>query len=1646
MKKLWLYALSICSVLLVGCNNGDDGLLDVPEGWAHKAVSLAVTPKTADIPMGLTQQLEADAVLETGQTVRVTTDSHLTWTSSDAAIATVDAAGLVTGVTKGTVTITAEGINNDGSRVSDTATITVTDAIAVDLTVTPRTKLIAQGLTQQYKAEALMSDGNVIDVTANANLTWSSSDTAIATISNGSDKGLATGVAKGITDIKAEGTVGSVTLSDTVKLTVSDATITDFVVSPATSSVPVGFEQPFTAEVVLSDNTIQDVTEQSTWTTSDPGTALVSDTAGTKGIAQGRAVSATPADIKAVFTLGSNTYTDSGKLTVTDETVTAFEVMPATASVPVNLTQAFIAKATLNTGRVMDVTEASTTSWTTSDGAIASIDNGSHKGLATGESAGSVTVTATATIAGTVHQDDAALSVTNATVTGIQVTPANETTAVGLSKPFTAIAQLSDGNTRDITADPATNWSTDNHDIATISNTAGFNGIAKGEAPGDVTVTASYNSGTTPMAGTAHLTVTDATITAIQVEPAVASTPVGLSKSFTATAILSDNTTQDITTDPYLSWTSSDSAIATISNGSNKGEALGEQVGTVTITAAFEIGGGLERGTATLHVTDAIVTKLQVTPKAETTIKGLSKSFTAIATLSDNSTVDVTNNAALSWSSSDTSIADITTGLSTGSGVATGINLGRVTIKAYGTNNGQTFEDTATLDVIAADVVRIEVAPKTATTPIGLTQSFTATAVLSNNDIIDITNDVALSWDSSDPTIATIASNQASGNGVATGVNVGTTTIKAQGTVNGTLFSDTATLNVTDAVITALEVTPVTATTPIGLTQQFIAKAILSDGITTINVTNEPAINWSIDDTSIATIDTDGLATGVLKGTVTVKASGTTPEGTDVEGTATLNVTDAVITSLQVTPPSESTPIGLTQGFIATAYFSDGTGSQDVTNDPAISWNTSDRNIATIESSNASGGNGVATGVALGSVTVTASGTTPEGTYLEGTASLAVTDAIAMGLQITPADETTPVGLSKPFEARALMSDGSSPVVTEDVDWSVSEPLIASINNTAGSKGEATGLNIGDTTITAQGVIGGESVSGMATLHVINAIAQSMEVKPATASIANGLTQQFIAEITLSDGTTVNDVTLDPATSWVSSTSVATIDGDGLATGQEVGTTDITASGTYDGIMLQDTATLTVTPATISSIEVTPASSTVPAGRTQQFTAIATMTDGTTPDITDDPDTTWQSSDTSIATITSSQASGNGLATGVTSNPTAQTITATNSGMSGMAQLTVTDAELLSIEVEPTAVEVAVGDTATLTAWGTYSDTATPADRRDITADVGWTGQDTTYATVSGGTVTGVAEGTTETQATLDGIVSNLVPITVTPPPVLVAITIDPRVIELSDRTPEMPLTATGYYDDGSDKDITGDVSWVVSQASLVNNSGSEERVDRIEMEANVVRPIGPDTATYRYIYEEAAVVAELDGVQSLPATVLQCMSAYGDPGYGTCYMEYDHELIVGSKTYTMYSAVAYSAYSYDAPWYYPTTKGTDADTGATYPELPDVRGNLDEACRDVLGPKYGTSAMDARGPGIDDLVDLNGIAVTRNYGPFRYMPGSAGEFEYVYNLVSEDSAAPHLPDGRLADGWAVSPGASTITLAPRYTFAGGASAICVME
>ncbi|EPW1047447.1 TPA: Ig-like domain-containing protein [Vibrio parahaemolyticus] len=1431
MKTLWFYTITLLSLLLVGCNNGDDGLLDIPSGWSHKAVSLAVTPKSASIPMGLTQQLEADAVLNTGQTVRVTTDSHLTWTSSDAAIATVDAAGLVTGVTQGTVTITAEGINNDGSRVSDIATITVTDAIATALTVTPKTKNLAKGLTQDYKAEALMSTGQVIDVTENAQLTWSSLNTTIATISNTTgSQGVAQSLEKGTATIKAEGTVNGVTLSDTATLTVGDAVVTNIVVTPVNTSVPVGLEKAFTADAVMTDGTTQNVTEEATWTTADPGTALVSDTAGTKGIAEGRAVSATPVEITAAITIDGTDFSASGHLTVTDAVITGFAIEPNTASVPKGLVQNFLAKATLSDGDIVDVTEHANVSWTSSDTAIASISNSTGtKGQATGEAVGVATITATATVAGNTWQDTATLSVTNAIVSSIQVTPANDTTPVGLTKPFTATATFSDNSTRDITADSTLSWSTDNTSIATISNTVGNKGVAKGEAIGSVTITATDTSGPSAVQGTATLDVTEAVITALQVSPPTATVPNGLTQQYTATAILSDNSTQDVTTDPAISWTTNNTAVASISNNAaDKGTAKGESVGgPVTITATGSVGGQTLQATATITVTNAVVSRLQVTPTTETTPVGLSKSFIARAFFSDNTSLDVTDNAAVNWSSSDTNIATITTGQASDNGVAKGEAPGVVTIKASGSSNGSDFEGQATLTVTAAEVASMVVTPASDTTPIGLSKPFTATVTLTDGTPINVTDDPAISWSSSDPTIATIETGNASGgNGVATGVNLGTVTITAQGTANGTTFTETAQLTVTNAVITALQVTPPTESTPIGLSKPFTATAILSDGSGTLDVTNEAAISWSSSDPSIATIVTgqasgNGVATGAKTGTVTITASGTTPEGTPVQGTATLEVTDTIITSLAVAPVSETVAKGLEQQFTATAYLSDGIHSIDVTNDPAISWTTDNAAVSVSAS-------GLAKGEAVGSANVIATGTTPEGATLSDSGVLNVTAATVKKLQVTPPNDTTPIGLNKQFTATAILTDNSTQPVTDNalISWSSSDPTIATITTgLASGNGLATGAATGSVTIKAQGTVGSESFEGTATLDVTSAVpvANSLEITPVDPSIAKGTDQQFTAQYTLTDGTPV-DVTNDPATSWTSDdTSIATItsslaSGNGLAHGAETGMVTITAGGTYSGVDLEATTLLTVTAAEIASIEVTPNPAEIAKGRTQQFTATATMTDGAPQDITTDSGTSWVSTNTTTANISTSGADmgkASGDEVGIT------LIKATNSGMTGEAGLTVTNAVLEAIIVTPDPLNIGVGPTNSgdLIATGVYSDGTTP----DITDQVDWVSSDMDIATVNSdgtnnGLVTGVVAGsTTATASRLNtegvNISSNVVTVNVAR--ALVNITIDPENVTL-DPKETVSLTAWGTYNDSATpENITNLVDWNIVDPTI---------------------------------------------------------------------------------------------------------------------------------------------------------------------------------------------------------------------------------------
>ena len=191
--------------------------------------------------------------------------------------------------------------------------------------------------------------------------------------------------------------------------------------------------------------------------------------------------------------------------------------------------------------------------------------------------------------------------------------------------------------------------------------------------------------------------------------------------------------------------------------------------------------------------------------------------------------------------------------------------------------------------------------------------------------------------------------------------------------------------------ITNLQITPSQSRIPAGLQQQFMAKVTLDDGAIT-DATDGVSVQWNSSDASIVTVDGTGRAIAVGAGVASIKAT-TTENGKVLEASARLEVTDAVVTDLALTPttassmpPSASQPI-VTAVFVANGTLSDGS-LLDLTNNPALNWSSSDEAVATV--SNTVGGKGVATTVGAGITTVTASGVL-NGQNFSATADLTVT-------------------------------------------------------------------------------------------------------------------------------------------------------------------------------------------------------------------------------------------------------------------------------------------------------------------------------------------------------------------------------------------------------------------------------------------------------------------------------------------------------------------------------------------------------------------------------------------------------------------------------------------------------------------------------
>jgi uncharacterized protein YjdB len=840
--------------------------------------------------------------------------------------------------------------------------------------------------------------------------------------------------------------------------------------------------------------------------------------------------------------------------------------------------------------------------WASATPSVATISNNAgSQGLATGVAAGTSTISAK--LNGIT--ETTVLSVANIVLQSIAVTPANPSVAAGTTTQFTATGTFSDNSTQTLTDEVV--WASAAPSIATISNASGSNGLATGVKAGPASISATFEGVT----GSTVLTVSAAVLQSIAVTPADPSIPNGTTEQFTATGTFSDHSTQDLT--KQVVWASAAPGVATISNASgSNGLATSVATGSSSISAALD---GVT-GSTTLTVVAAALQSISVTPANPSIPDGSTDQFTATGTYSDHSTQDLTTKA--TWASGQTTVATIDA-----AGLATGVGMGSSTITAmFDGVSGST-----SLTVAAPALQSIAITPANPSVAKGLTEQFTATGTYTDKSTQDVTADV--SWVSATQSVATVTSA-----GLASAVATGDSTISA--TLDGVTGSTT--LTVIAAALKSIAVTPTAPNLPDGLTQQFQATGTYTDN-STQNLTSEAT--WASATMSVATIDTNGLATGIAEGSSIISAM-----FDGISGATRLTVTAPVLVSIAVTPGNPMVPKGETEQFVATGTYSD-TSTQNITSQ--VVWASASTSVATITSA------GIATGAETGSSTISAT----DGS-ITGTTILDVSPAVLESITISPDNPEVAAGITVQFKATGTYSDSSTQDLTAQSFWASDTPSVATVSNTAGSQGLTTTKAMGMAMITA--AVG--NVTGMAMLMVDPAALVSIAVTTADLSLAKGLSEQFTATGTYTDNSTA---VITSNVTWSSaSTSVATVSASGLAKGVSTGTSGITAS--LAGIT--GTKVLTVLPPILESIAVTPGTFSLTKGKTEQFAATGTYSDGSTQNLTNE--VIWASAAKSVATISNS-----GLATWVSAGTTQ--ITATEGSVSSAAKLTTLAPPLVTI-------------------------------------------------------------------------------------------------------------------------------------------------------------------------------------------------------------------------------------------------------------------------------------------------------------------------------------------------------------------------------
>ena len=388
-------------------------------------------------------------------------------------------------------------------------------------------------------------------------------------------------------------------------------------------------------------------------------------------------------------------------------------------------------------------------------------------------------------------------------------------------------------------------------------------------------------------------------------------------------------------------------------------------------------------------------------------------------------------------------------------------------------------------------------------------------------------------------------------------------------------------------------------------------------------------------------------------------------------------------------------------------------------------------------------------------------------------------------VSVAPPSATVPMGQTVQLTATPKDANGTA-LTGRTVTWSSSNTAVANVDGS----GIVTAAAAGSATITATS----EGQSGTSSITVTSAAANKFVIgdRVQTTDVTNirsapALSGSLVGtQAAGAQGTVVGGPVLDAA-------------------GDQAIRWQIDFDQGADGWAAEAYLTKAVAVVPVSSVTVSPASTTLQVGQTVQLTA-------TPKDANGNPLTgrtvTWSSSNPSVASV-----DGSGLVTGGGTAGSA-TITATSEGQSGTSSITVSSVPVpvSSVTVSPASASVSAGQTVQLTATPKDAN-GNPLSGRVVT----WASNNTSVATVNGtGLVSGVAAGSATITATSEGQ-SGTASITVTVP--VASVTVSPASASVpAGQTAQ--LTATP-------KDVNGNplsgrvVTWASSNTSVATVSSS---------------------------------------------------------------------------------------------------------------------------------------------------------------------------------------------------------------------------------